>query len=1577
MTQPVRPFADAVLAYAQAGWPAIMPVPIEKSPPPVGFTGAEGKDTDPVQLATWAGTHADSSIALRMPDGVIGIDVDSYTKGSVFKHGAQSLNDAVQKWGQLTPTWTSTARMHEAQGSGISFFRVPAGRYATKLDGGDVEIIQRHHRYAVVWPSPHPDAGEIYRWYDPAGLVSEQPPKVDELPWLPEAWVRGLAEGSSPEAAASASHGAGEAMLAQLQRDARTPCADVTSAAMQAVTDVTKADAGSRHDTMTGRIHQLVQLGAAGHPGVGPVLNHLRDVWNQLTAGEARGEEFERMLLTTARKAVTVVGATQVAADPCLLTAGGVALAQPAQMGPAYDDDRPDVTEPPEPVYIAPELLPVEVIGPHLFDPHAFLDQTLANAVLERIYPVLRYCNDTQTWIRRQRVVWEPAPELTGWAVAQVAELMPHGDPDAEKGSEAHIQAGRRKAFMTSGTARRIAGKMHDLVAGGAHFAALRATSLDSEPWLLWAGGVGWDLGASFEVPTLAVIDPATPHTRSAGVAPVPGPTPLWDAFTAAVWPDAELRAWALRVLAVAFTGHADKSLPILMGEKDRGKTQVVALLMSVLGNYAHAADPRLLTSADNAHASIVYALKGRRLSFIDEGPRGTTLGMERLKQLTGGGELTGNQMRKDPITFQPSHTLVLTTNDEPVLTDPAVRSRVRLIPCEGDPDQVIRTRSAIGHTSSRQWRREAPAVLAAMMREAAAWMADRDSAGIAAAPAAYRFRAEEIAVEQDPVGRWLGEELEPNELGTRSRELYEAFKAWCLRGDTPPGRIPTETKWGRELNRAGYPSVHRREGKFRQLRIRQHGYWPGSSPIGDGLGVVGAGLVTGYTPNPSPPSSPAKPDENYSNISPGDGLTGYSPLYAHTQAHTGAHTRTPEAQAEANPQPGNPSQPISAQITARLLADQQPPAPDVTVSDRPVKPAEPKQRRTKADPEQRAAEKLAAKAAALAQAIELAGGGQVQLPAIVTRDGNVRAIHNDHVAIAELFAAFGVFDEMTVDVEHTGYPVGHADYALRTVQLGNDQVAIVFDAADIEQLSTAGALLAKATALHAHSASADLVPLTMAGVIDWDAAWAIMGDTAIPALLADPQSTGSDAAALKELAADVLGEQATAPAAEKARMELFKAGRWLTDVEATTPIERSGWAQVDRASVTMVRYAASDVLDTAALSKRLPPPPPAIAVREHNAQVTTARIAHQGVRLDGELVDRLQAEHTTARAEVGERMMTFGLSNPGSDQQVAEVAVRLGAQLPHTKTGRTSVAKGALEKYRRADGPLGDFVRLRLEYQHHKTALGLFLDPYGQLVHRGDGRARPTVYTLGADTGRMSCVRPNLQQLPRQGGIRACITADPGELIVSADFASVEVRVAAALTGDANLQAMLAADIDLHWTVARQAYGPDATKEDRYVTKRGVFQWLYGGSTAGVARTLAISEHEAGAIVDSLGAIAPGLVQWVAGFKQAVQRGVRTFETYSGRVVHLDPRLPHKAFNYAVQGSARELLVDTLMLWRDTPWANCRLMPVHDEVLVFVPEADAEAATAALVACMESALYGVPIKAEASEPSFYWKDAS
>jgi hypothetical protein len=98
---------------------------------------------------------------------------------------------------------------------------------------------------------------------------------------------------------------------------------------------------------------------------------------------------------------------------------------------------------------------------------------------------------------------------------------------------------------------------------------------------------------------------------------------------------------------------------------------------------------------------------------------------------------------------------------------------------------------------------------------------------------------------------------------------------------------------------------------------------------------------------------------------------------------------------------------------------------------------------------------------------------------------------------------------------------------------------------------------------------------------------------------------------------------------------------------------------------------------------------------------------------------------------------------------------------------------------------------------------------------------------------------------------------------------------------------------------------------------------------------------------------------------------------TYAGRIIHLQREYPHKAPNFAVQGTARELLVDALLAWDQTRWAGGVVLPVHDEIVAMVPEADAQEATGELVRCMTRELYGIQIVAEASKPSFAWRDSA
>jgi DNA polymerase I-like protein with 3'-5' exonuclease and polymerase domains len=180
----------------------------------------------------------------------------------------------------------------------------------------------------------------------------------------------------------------------------------------------------------------------------------------------------------------------------------------------------------------------------------------------------------------------------------------------------------------------------------------------------------------------------------------------------------------------------------------------------------------------------------------------------------------------------------------------------------------------------------------------------------------------------------------------------------------------------------------------------------------------------------------------------------------------------------------------------------------------------------------------------------------------------------------------------------------------------------------------------------------------------------------------------------------------------------------------------------------------------------------------------------------------------------------------------------------------------------------------------------------------------------------------------------------------------------------------------NLHMEIAQLVFGPTATDAHKYRTKRGVFGRLYGGGIDAIMAGVGVGQAQAQALIDAMDAILPTYAGWAHRTRQAVKAGHTKFPTYSGRVVHLDQAWPHKAPNYLIQGTARELLIDALERWQQTPWSTCTLLPVHDEIVVQVPALEAEAATAALQACMTSTIAGVPILSEASAPTYAWADS-
>ena len=176
--------------------------------------------------------------------------------------------------------------------------------------------------------------------------------------------------------------------------------------------------------------------------------------------------------------------------------------------------------------------------------------------------------------------------------------------------------------------------------------------------------------------------------------------------------------------------------------------------------------------------------------------------------------------------------------------------------------------------------------MLAAMMREAAWWLADPATSWNEAAPASARTETEQIILGQDHIRSWVEEETEPSEAGTRSRSLYKEFIKSCREAGIHPSAIPTETRWGRRLTELGHSADQRRDGNYRPLRIRSLGSeygFPGVPPSAEVAQYSAQQvLVEGSPPNvdsgggsAEQPSTPDSPSSDPSSSTTCGGLEG------------------------------------------------------------------------------------------------------------------------------------------------------------------------------------------------------------------------------------------------------------------------------------------------------------------------------------------------------------------------------------------------------------------------------------------------------------------------------------------------------------------------------------------------------------------------------------------------------------------------------------------------------------------------------------------------------------------------------
>ncbi|MFG2596703.1 phage/plasmid primase, P4 family [Streptomyces sp. NPDC048462] len=357
-----------------------------------------------------------------------------------------------------------------------------------------------------------------------------------------------------------------------------------------------------------------------------------------------------------------------------------------------------------------------------------------------------------------ERVDIEAAINTTKRALADVLDMPATKERD-------ELYADVRKSESASG----IEGMLKLAAALRPVSAASRA--LDADPYLFNTPGGTVDLQGG----TIAENNRDDLITKVAG-GPIGAELDTeWERFLERILPDPDVRSFVQRLFGYAMLGkQTEHVMPIFTGTGANGKGTIRDAVMAAFGDYAIEVDPSLLMeSKHERHGAFKMRLRGARLAFCSETEKGRKFAEATMKRLVGGDPIEANLMHKNPITFDPSHTLIMLTNHLPAVSgdDPAVWRRILVVPF----DVVIPENERDGGLPERL-KAAAPAVLAWVY---AGWL-DYQGQGLNP-PEAVRVKTEEYREESDALGRFLKDRTIDSPHGrVRSGELFTAWSNWC-----------------------------------------------------------------------------------------------------------------------------------------------------------------------------------------------------------------------------------------------------------------------------------------------------------------------------------------------------------------------------------------------------------------------------------------------------------------------------------------------------------------------------------------------------------------------------------------------------------------------------------------------------------------------------------------------------------------------------------------------------------------------------------------------------------------------------
>lgn len=365
----------------------------------------------------------------------------------------------------------------------------------------------------------------------------------------------------------------------------------------------------------------------------------------------------------------------------------------------------------------------------------------------------------------------------------------------------------------------------------------------------------------------------------------------------------------------------------------------------------------------------------------------------------------------------------------------------------------------------------------------------------------------------------------------------------------------------------------------------------------------------------------------------------------------------------------------------------------------------------------------------------------------------------------------------------------------------------------------------------------------------------------------------------------------------------------------------------------------------------------------EREVMPVLIRAEQRGVRVDPDVVLRLKAQYESEAERLHDALSkTLGedaLNGAGSEAALLEALQSIGVPLHRrTPTGQLATNAYALQEFEDDYAELG---QLR-DYRQAQKFLSTYIAPMEgrEVIH-------PSFIQTGAWTGRMSCRRPNMQNIPVRGGaeLRSMFVPRPGHVFVVCDYESIEIRLLAWYLADKGYRELIERGLDPHAWMAASIWGgrmEDYAKGSegearRSAAKNVLFAITYGAGARRVGDMLKIPPDEAKSLVAKIKSSLTGYGRLQHRIRSKIEReGYVT--TLFGRKQPVRKDKAYVGLNALIQGSAADIMKQGLVNVDEAvrPLGAAPLLVVHDEVVVEVPEESAEEALALTTAAMNEA---------------------